>query len=132
MSDTDIYKSREAMPGRNKSPKKRRRRSSSKPRAFDDKARKRRSKNSGARRLLHLFRKSENEKYVWVAAGIILLVTLVVVGIWQFFLQEHLIRKHEQTDEHAEVYDVDIPSTSDEPLMSTLTPEAAEENSASE
>lgn len=108
MSETDIYKSREAMPMGKKPEKKRRRRRSGSNRAFDDKNRKRRSKNSGLRRFLHLSRKSENEKIFWWTAGILLSVLLISIAIWQFFVSEQLIRQKEAETEYIE-YQPSIP-----------------------
>ena len=99
MSDTDIYKNRERMPYGGKRPKRstRRRRSGSQ-RAFDDQSRKRRSKNSGLRRLLHLYRKKENEKVVWWSVLTCTLVILTLLAIWQFGIREAIIRsQNEQT-----------------------------------
>ncbi|VGO16604.1 hypothetical protein PDESU_05195 [Pontiella desulfatans] len=100
MSDTDIYKNREAMPIGNKPPNKRRKRRSTSHRAFDDKSRKRRSKNSGLRRLLHLSRKSDNEKYFWGTMGILIVVVLAVIGIWQFVIMEYIVRSEETKNEY--------------------------------
>ena len=99
MSDTDIYKKREPMPYGNKRPRRstRRRRSDSQ-RAFDDHSRTRRSKNSGLRRLLHLYRKKENEKVVWWSVLVSAVVILIAVAIWQFGIRELIIRsENEQT-----------------------------------
>lgn len=108
MSDTDIYKNREALPMGNKPEKKRRRRRSGTQRAFDDHSRKRRSKNSGLRRFLHLSRKSENEKKIWSSVGILLLALLIIVAIWQFVISEQLIRQQEKETEYIE-YQPQIP-----------------------
>lgn len=112
MSDTDIYKKREAMPigARKKPDKKRRRRSTH--RAFDEEStRKRRSKNSGIRRLLHLSRKSDNEKYIWSSLGIIIVVSLILAAIWQFAVVEYLVRSEEKQDEYIQ-YQPSIPESS--------------------
>jgi hypothetical protein len=97
MSDTDIYKNRERMPYGNKRPKRstRRRRSDSQ-RAFDDHSRKRRSKNSGLRRLLHLYRKKDSEKVVWWSVLASAVVILVAVAIWQFGIRELIIRSENE------------------------------------
>ncbi|MDF7799776.1 hypothetical protein P4C99_09885 [Pontiellaceae bacterium B1224] len=95
MADTDIYKNREPLPMGNKPEKKRRRRRSESQRAFDDHSRKRRSSNSGLRRILHLSRKSENDKKIWIAAGIFLVALLIVVAIWQFVIVEYQVEKQE-------------------------------------
>jgi hypothetical protein len=96
MPPNDIYKQREPMPFGNKPPEKKRRRRSSSKRAFDDHSRKRRSKNAGLRRLLHLSRKSKNEKAIWISIGIVFVAMLIIVAIWQFVVLEHLIRIEEQ------------------------------------
>ena len=110
MSETDIYKNREAMPvGGNKPPKKRRKRRSSSQHAFDDnKNRKRRSKNSGLRRLLHLSRKADNEKYFWSSIGIVIVAVLCIIAIWQFVIVEHLVRSEESESDYIQ-YQPSIP-----------------------
>lgn len=104
MAETDIYKNREAMPQGNKPPKKKRRRRTDSQRAFDDRIRKRRSKNSGFRRFLHLSRKSENEKMFWGSIGILFVVILIIIGVWQFVVLEHMVRKEEKADDYLEPY----------------------------
>lgn len=87
MSEDDIYKQREPMPygsGQNRKRFSNRRRSSGPKRAFDDPSRKRRSRNSGLRRLLHLYRKKESEKIFWWTTISILVVFLVALALWQF------------------------------------------------
>ena len=99
MSDTDIYKKREPMPYTNSPSKRagaRRRRSSRTRRAFDDNSRKRRSRNSGLRRLLHLYRKKDAERYVWWSALVTLVIGLILLAIWQFVIRENVIRQKEQ------------------------------------
>lgn len=87
MSDTDIYKKREAMPyGSGNVPQKPKRRRKKSRRQFDDQERKRRSKNKGIRRLLHLSRKKENEKYYWGFMITFIVVLLVAVILWQFVI----------------------------------------------
>ena len=104
MSDTDIYKNREQMPYSNRGPKnaRKRRRSSKESRAFDDHSRKRRSKNSGVRRWLHLYRKKDNEKVFWwvVLGGIV--VIMVLLAVWQFGIREYMIRQQEQHDDYSQ------------------------------
>ena len=97
MSDTDIYKNREPMPYGNKRPRRstRRRRSDSQ-RAFDDHSRKRRSKNSGLRRLLHLYRKKENEKVIWWSVLVSVVLILTVLAVWQFLIRELMIRSQNE------------------------------------
>ena len=110
MSETDIYKNREAMPVGNKPPKKKRRRRAASQRAFDDRTRKRRSKNSGLRRTLHLFRKNENEKVIWVSFGVLFVAILTIIAIWQFLISEKLVRDKETKEEYIKyqprIYDV--------------------------
>lgn len=114
MSDTDIYKNREAMPAGGKSPRKKRHRRSASRRAFDDHDRKRRSKNSGFRRFLHLARKSDNEKFFWGSMGITVVVILVLIAIWQFWIAEALVRSAEQKNEYMQ-YKSNIPQSADSP-----------------
>ena len=91
MSETDIYKNKQRMPaGKTPPPKRRRTRSS---RRFDEPSRKRRSKNSGLRRLAHLFRKSENEKAVWYTFFIAMAIMLSLIGIWQFWYLDYAADK---------------------------------------
>ena len=97
MSETDIYKSREtkAPPVDSAKHSGRRRRTSSQ-RVFDQHDRskgRRRSKNSGLRRLLHLSRKSENEKVFWWTVLITVIVVLTAIAIWQFWYLEYAARK---------------------------------------
>ena len=111
MSDTDIYKNRERMPYGNKRPRRssRRRRSDSQ-RAFDDHTRKRRSSNSGLRRLLHLYRKKESEKVVWLSVLTCTVVILVVLAIWQFWIRELIIRSENEQAPYIR-YQTDIPES---------------------
>ncbi len=94
---SDIYKQREAMPvGKNDRPKRRRKPRSTKTPEFDSThKRKRRSKNSGLRRLLHLMRKSNTEKYIWASAGVAVVVIVAGVAIWQFVIVEYRIGAEE-------------------------------------
>ncbi len=112
MSDTDIYKQREPLPASKNKPRSRtgrRRRRSSSQQVFDETNRRRRSKNTGLRRLLHLSRKGENENFFWwgLLIGIVLLLTLV--GIWQFWIQEMLIKRQTR------VYEATVPVQHIEP-----------------
>jgi hypothetical protein len=103
MSDTDIYKNRETVQMTSDDPrfsKKQQRRRSSKRDPFDDPGdRRRRSKNSGLRRLLHLSRKSGNEKSFWVNTLIVIVVTLALIGIWQFWYQEYVAQEQSKKNE---------------------------------
>ena len=108
MADTDIYKNRETMPLGSKPPHKQRRRRSESRRAFDDRDRKRRSKNSGFRRLLHLSRKKSNEKYFWASMVSVFVVMLIVIALWQFVIQEYLVRSEEKADDYIQ-YQPSIP-----------------------
>ena len=132
MSETDIYKQREPLPrGKNPEKKKRRRRSTS-ARSFDDKTRKRRSKNSGLRRFFHLSRKAENEKVIWTTFGIGILVTVGVIALWQFFIQERMIRQEESQNDYME-YQPAIPRLGEESFITEGAPvQSSEESSAPE
>jgi hypothetical protein len=95
MSDTDIYKKREtihvASDGRTRKPSRRRPATSE---SFGrDKQRRRRSKNTGLRRLIHLSRKSENEKFFWWGLLVCVVVLLVISAAWQFWYTEHVARE---------------------------------------
>jgi hypothetical protein len=68
---------------------------------FDEKSGNRRSKNSGFRRLLHLYRKGENEKRFWWGLLIIISITMVFLGIWQFWYRDYVIRVQSQNTEFA-------------------------------
>lgn len=133
MSETDIYKQREPMPMGKKPDKKNkhRRRRTSPQRAFDDKSRKRRSKNSGLRRILHLSRKSENEKVIWTVFGIGMFFIIVLIALWQFFIQEKLIREEESQNDYME-YQPSIPRHGDEAILERAPVQTAEEQSAME
>lgn len=127
--NTDIYKNREPMPfsGANRPKKKRRRRSQSR-RAFDDHSqRKRRSRNSGFRRLLHLSRKSSNEKVFWSTIGIVTVVLLIALGIWQFWIREMQIRKQEKENNYMN-YQPSLPSAAETGAL--LPTESVEPDSA--
>lgn len=100
MSDSDIYKNRERMPvGKKPTKKSSRRRRADSNRSFDDHSRKRRSKNSGLRRLLHLWRKQENEKVFWGSIGVVTVVVLVLIALWQFVILEKVVRVEETNDD---------------------------------
>ncbi len=103
MSNIDIYKNREPLPGvpKESRPKKGRRRRSASQRAFDDTGhRRRRTKNSGFRRLLHLARKDKNEKRFWWGLLITIVVGLTLLAIWQFFYLEYVARQQAEQNEH--------------------------------
>ncbi|MDH3981852.1 MAG: hypothetical protein OES84_03005 [Kiritimatiellaceae bacterium] len=111
MSETDIYKNREALPsGAPKPPRKNRKRRSNSQRAFDDRPRERRSRNSGMRRFLHLSRKKDNEKVFWWTILISILVVLSLIAFWQFVIFENMVRSEEQKDDYMK-YQRDIPSS---------------------
>ncbi len=95
---SDIYKNREAMPvgGERPSKQRKRRRTEASVRRFDDRAHKRRGKNSGFRRLLHLSRKSSNEKFFWGTIGVVFCVILLVVAVWQYVIIEQQVRAKEK------------------------------------
>lgn len=97
MSETDIYKNREPMPySEGKSERTRHRRHSTHQRSFDDHTRKRRSRNSGLRRLLHLYRKKESEKIVWLSMLVLTVLVLLGIALWQYVIMEHRIRIEEE------------------------------------
>lgn len=90
MSDSDIYKKREPLAtpraGTAVRPSHRRRKKKSNTvELFDDKNRKRRSKNTGIRRLFHLYRKQDREKAFWGGLAAIIVVLLVVIAVWQYW-----------------------------------------------
>lgn len=85
MADTDIYKSRERMPVSRENTRrytKRKRRSNS-----SDQPRKRRSRNSGFRRLLHLYRKEKKQRiFMWIVA-VLIIALLVYAIIWDLVVK---------------------------------------------
>ena len=96
MSQTDIYKNKEQVQSTSdgsQSRKGRRKHRTSTPRTFDNHDRKRRSKNSGLRRFLHLFRKSENERAIWWGLLIVVVILLLLSAIWQFGYIEYVARQ---------------------------------------
>lgn len=101
MSKTDIYANREQVQQTPVDPRfrKGRRRRSSNPRTFDEHERRRRGKNSGFRRLQHLFRKSDNEKRIWWGALVVIVILLAVIGLWQFLYVEHVAREQSRKNE---------------------------------
>jgi hypothetical protein len=98
---TDIYASREQVQQTADDPRfrKGRRHRSSSLRTFDEHERRRRGKNAGFRRLLHLSRKSDNEKRIWWGALVVIVVLLAVIGLWQFLYVEHVARKQSRKNE---------------------------------
>jgi len=102
MSQTDIYKNRERVQTTPTAPhaKKGLRRRSSSRDAFDETGnRRRRSKNSGLRRLLHLSRKEGAEKKFWWGLLIAIVVILSFIAIWQFWYLEHAALKQSRQNE---------------------------------
>jgi hypothetical protein len=95
---SDIYKNQQQMPVVKPKPK-RRRRSSSDTNFDETNSRRRRSSNTGLRRLLHLIRKEESESKIWWGALTLALVMLAIIGIWQFVVVEHTVRKQAQENE---------------------------------
>ncbi|RKX47229.1 MAG: hypothetical protein DRP64_01635 [Verrucomicrobia bacterium] len=93
MSDTDIYKSREQSPNTSTASRSGKRRRSSSRHPFDEKDRRRRSKNSGLRRFLHLYRKGENEKHFWRGLLVATVVIMALIAIWQFWYLERVARE---------------------------------------
>ncbi|VGO21254.1 emp24/gp25L/p24 family protein [Pontiella sulfatireligans] len=108
MSDTDIYKQREPAQLTGNDPKLRkshRKRRSASRKSFDESGRKRRQKNSGLRRILHLSRKAENEKFFWWSVLWSIVVILGVIGVWQYWYLEHVAREQsEENDTRVPVY----------------------------
>jgi hypothetical protein len=102
MSQTDIYNQRELTPKKGNQPSsrktRRRRRTSDQP-VFDDKNRKRRSKNAGLRRFIHLSRKSENEKVFWWSMLTGVVVLLLAVAVWQFWYVERIAKEQSKESE---------------------------------
>ena len=106
MSDTDIYKNNESVRSEAVTPhsRKGRRRRSSSLTSFDETGdRRRRSGNSGFRRLLHLSRKSTNEKKFWWGLLTAVVVLLIAIAIWQFFYLEYTAREQERQDDHVPI-----------------------------
>ncbi len=95
MADTDIYKSRERMPVSRENTRrysKRKRRSSH---GDEERPRKRRSKNSGLRRLLHLYRKEKSQRiFLWIIV-ILVIALLVYAIIWDLVVKPKKIYEKE-------------------------------------
>ena len=95
MSKTNIYKRQELPAGKRKKHRPKRR----VPRRtqFDDHSnRKRRSKNSGFRRLLHIYRKETAQKHLWRGALIFLLIGIVLAAVYQFWYLDKIVQKEMQ------------------------------------
>ena len=106
MSKTDIYKNEEQVQLSSNDPrfqKKKRRRRSSSRRSFDEHDRRRRSKNAGFRRLMHLSRKSENEKAFWISILITIIGLLVLTGVWQYWYLGHVASQQSLEDERIQM-----------------------------
>lgn len=96
---SDIYKNQQRVPFSGTKPKRRRRRTPRKTTFDENGEKRRRSRNSGLRRLLHVMRKSEHEKKYWWGFLVLMVVTLTVIGIWQFWYLPHVAReKAKQND----------------------------------
>jgi hypothetical protein len=106
MSKTDIYKNKEQVPlssNDSRFQKKKRRRRSSSRRSFDEQDRRRRSKNSGFRRLLHLSRKSDNEKGFWISILVTIVSILVLTAVWQYWYLGHVASQQSLEDERIQM-----------------------------
>ena len=113
MSKTDIYNTREPIKSSSVSASKKRRRRSESSKTFGvEQPRKRRSRNSGLRRLLHLSRKSENDKKIWITIFVLIAVALTWIGIWQFWYLDYQIQKQsiEQAQKEASMPAVQVGS----------------------
>lgn len=100
MSDTDIYKSNErrdlVQPENPKFHRRRRRKRSSEgdQLTFDDPRRekhvsgKRRSSNSGLRRMRHTMKKPHNQKRFYWIIGVSTVVILIGLALWQYWLRD--------------------------------------------
>ncbi len=96
MSQTDIYKNKEQVQSTSDGSrfrKGRRKHRTSTLRTLDNHDRKRRSRNSGLRRFLHLSRKSENEKAIWWGLLVVVVILLLLSALWQFGYLEYVARK---------------------------------------
>ena len=101
MSETNIYKRQELPPGKGK--KRRPKRRVPRRTRFDDHShRKRRSKNSGLRRLLHIYRKESAQKHLWRGVVIFLLIGIVLAAIYQFWYLDKIVQK-EMREKHGEL-----------------------------
>jgi len=104
MSKTDIYENNEQIHQRPAPARKSRRRhkSSNEPRSFDAPKTKRRSKNSGFRRFLHLYRKDRIQKKIWILIGFAFVLLLVVAGLLEFVFQDQWSKEGETEKNPAE------------------------------
>ena len=100
--DTNIY-NRPHLQTKSAKPPRRKRRSSSRRKFDDHSGRKRHSRNSGSRRLLHLYRKGDVQKRIWWTLLVLIVLGLVALAIWQFWYLDHveqqLLRQHEMSVE---------------------------------
>ena len=110
MSKTDIYNTREPLKAPTTPSSKKRRRSESTKKFGVEQNRKRRSRNSGLRRMLHLMRKPENDIKIWVTIAVLIAVVLTGLGIWQFWYVDHQIEKQllEQAQKEAVGVSVEV------------------------
>jgi hypothetical protein len=94
MSQTDIYKDNKPLSTGAEQPEKsssRRRRSSSR-RRFDEKDRSksmRRSRNSGARRLKHVWKKEYIQKRINILLITLGILFILFVAVWEFWYQDY-------------------------------------------
>jgi hypothetical protein len=86
MAETDIYKNREST----RRYTKRRRRSTS-----IDQPRKRRSRNSGFRRLLHLYRKEKNQRIIMWVLVVMMIALLVFAVVWDLVVKPQKLQDKE-------------------------------------
>ena len=96
MSKSDIYKNNEIFhPTKksNKKPRRRRSSSASDSRTFDAPKTRRRSRNSGFRRFIHLYRRNRIQKLVWGFIWLFLLSLIIISGLWEFWLKDRTTEK---------------------------------------
>lgn len=87
MADTDIYKNRERMPVSRENTRRYSKKKRHSSHGDGDRPRKRRSKNSGFRRLLHLYRKEKTQRIFWWTVILTIISLLIYAIIWDLVIK---------------------------------------------
>jgi len=101
---SDIYKERERMPAsgsRRREGETRRRSTNRPPRKFDERIRKRRSRIRGVRRLVHEWRKPENEKVFWWGLLIAIVLVVSLAAVWEYWYRDRVLPMRARTQAEA-------------------------------
>ncbi len=98
MTDRDFYKERQRKPIRSEATRRKPAGRHHQTNRLFDENRRRRSRNSGSRRLAHLMRKSVNEKYIWISIVVGFAIFFLLLAFWQFIIREqNIYRTDEET-----------------------------------